>query len=299
MKRFLTTTTLIAGALTLSAAPFVQAQDAEATAEETVKVGANPIQTLIETRAKSIVNVRTVMQVSAMGQQQENRMNTTGVVVDASGLILTMNLESDDMLPIPRRTRRMMRQQGMAISMKLQSASVVVDGVEDDLDAFLVATDSELGISFLQISNLGEHKLEALDFSAAGKPALGETVYAVTRMAKAFDFAAVVRESRIGGKVKKPRTSWALTGGITGAGLPLFNAAGQPLGIFTNLSAEAGEGGKVGATLLLPARPVQTAIGRALPKAKELLAERNAAPKKEGEGEEKKDEKPAGDGSGF
>jgi S1-C subfamily serine protease len=299
MKHFLTTTTLIAGALALSAAPFVQAQDAEATAEETVKVGANPIQKLIETRAKSIVNVRTVMQVSAMGQQQENRMNATGVVVDASGLILTMNLESDDMLPIPRRTRRMMRQQGMSISMKLQSASVVVDGVEDDLDAFLVATDSELGISFLQIANLGDHKLSALDFGNAAKPQLGETVYAVTRMAKAFDFAAVVRESRIGGKVKKPRTSWALTGGINGSGLPLFNAAGRPVGIFTNLSAEAGEGGKVGASLLLPARPVKTAIGRALPKATELLAERNAAPKKEGEGEKKKDEKPAGDGSGF
>ncbi len=299
MQRIFITTTLVAGALAL-ATPLAQAQDAAGTATATVKVAGNAIAKLIEQRGAAIVNVRALLSVGAGGQSNEQHFPASGVIVDPSGLILTTNLQSTDLLNINRRMKRQMAARGMTINVKLASAKVVVEGVEEELDAFLVATDTELGISFLQIADLGDIKLHALDLTTSAKPVLGETVYAVTKMAKAFDYATVVREGRIGGKLKKPRTSYAITGGINAVGLPLFNAAGLPLGIFTTLSAEAGEGGEASANLLLPARPVRTAVGRALPKAKELLVERAA--KKDGEGEEEADkpaEKPAEGGSGF
>lgn len=297
---------LVTGAFALAALPMAHAQDAEVPAAAPAD---NPITHLIATRGKAIVTVRTVMNISFMGRNQEMRQSATGVIVDASGLILTTNLQSTDAIPQLRMMRRQLQQQGAGVSVKLQSAKVVVEGVENELDAFLVATDSELGISFLQIEDLGERTLAALSFDESAKPELGDLVYAVTKLSKAFDYATVVRDGRIGGIVKKPRTAYAITGGINALGLPLFNAAGSPLGVFTGLAADGDEGGETSANLLLPARPVKTAISRALPKATELLAERAAkkaegepkdgeGEKKDGEGE-KKAEKPPSDGSGF
>lgn len=238
----------------------------------------------------SVVTIRAVLQIkgSIMGRNidQETRVNGRGVVVDASGLVVA----SKSILKPQLRMGRRRMPAGSSFNATPISLKIVREGDETEHDAFQVATDSELGLTFLQIVKKPANDLAVLDLETTGKPEIGERVLLVTRLGKPFDYAPYLQETFIAGRIKKPRSAWILGGGLSRnnvLGLPVYNREGQLLGVFTTLTAETESGGERAGQFLLPPRPLKTAIGRALEKAKELLAGRDRKPgEKKADGDE-------------
>ncbi len=248
--------------------------------------------------APAIVNLRIVVKTQlAMGdsqQEQESTLDARGAVVDPRGLILLWNSQVSS-----NRLMEIMSQMGSEdMHLKLTPAEfhVRVRGDEKELRAFLAASDTELDIAFLQLEPVPSEPLAAIDFAAAGKSGIGQTVVSVSRLGQAFDFAPYFETARVGGELAKPRRAWILDFGLSALGLPVFSPNGEPIGVLTTvlsrLPAEAAtdstdftslfpfarqraESGSVG-VFVLPAERVRSVIAEARKRADQLLAERAA-----------------------
>lgn len=266
--------------------------------------GREQLAALLAKVRPSIVSVRAVLQIKGevMGRpiDQETQAAGHAVAVDGAGLFMA----STSLLRPQVRFGGGRGGRGGGVRMPLPdglqatpiSLKIVREGDETEHDAFLVATDTELGLVFLQSSEKPATPLAAVDLDVQGEsdaaPQIGQRVLAVSRLGKAFDYAPFLQEGFVAGQIAKPRTAWLVAGGlnVNGVlGLPMYDADGRVLGVLTTLTAEMDDGGERQGTFLLPARAAKTAVGRAAERAKELLAARAAKaaePKKAGEGGE-------------
>lgn len=276
-----------------SAAPAAAPQD-----------GREQLAALLAKVRPSIVSVRAVLQikgeVGGRAFDQETQAAGHAVAVDGAGLFMA---STTLLRPQVRFGGRGGRGGGMRMPLPdgLQatpiSLKIVREGDEAEHDAFLVATDTELGLVFLQLSDPPATPLAAVGLDGGGDaaPQIGQRVLAVSRLGKAFDYAPFLQEGFVAGQIAKPRTAWLVAGGlnVNGVlGLPMYDADGRVLGVLTTLTAEMDDGGERQGTFLLPARAAKTAVGRAAERAQELLAERAA--------KAAEPKKPAGEGGeGF
>ncbi len=269
------------------------------------------LKSLLDKVGPSIVTVKLVLktEMSMMGQSRDNEERTEvhGVVVDADGLVMINSTAiSGDALS------EMMGSEGdFSMKMTPSDIKVVIEREEKEYVAFLAATDSKVGLAFLKIEDLGDRKLAAVDFSAATDPIIGQTVAAVGRQRKAYDYAPYFETARVNGEIAKPRKAWMMDGSISGFGLPVFTQGGQVVGVLTTIQArlrddDEGAGGGMGfgrimrmlsgggmggsgGGFILPGSIVKATIGQAKAKAVEVAAER-AKQKAEGKQDEGKKE---------
>lgn len=247
---------------------------------------------LLEEKRGSVVTIKAVLksEVRAMGQSrdEESRVEVPGVVVDPSGLVLASNM--------PFSAERLMRLMGGAgamfeITITPVDIKVRVEGDDEERSAFVVATDSDLDLIFLQIEDPGDRELVAVSFDDAGSIRVGQELLALSRLGEGYDYAPFVASGRVTGQVRRPRRAWIVEGNVTGLGLPVFSRGGQVLGVLTTIpvatEADAGrgpfggmmqmfEGGGTGpfGTFLVPARTVTGLVAAARERAAELEAER-------------------------
>jgi hypothetical protein len=239
---------------------------------------------LLEKVAPSIVNVRFVLklEVTAMGQvvqNKEERSQTTGVVLDASGLILIPNsaISADRVNKMLAASGR----EGIDVSITPTDLKVIFDGGEEEHAAFLAATDRDLDLAFLQLEKPDAVELTPVTFAGGAPPAIGTQVLQVARLSEGFDFAPVFSTGWVAGKIKKPRKALAVAGGLGALGLPVFGLDGAPLGILTALESGVQEsagpmdpGGVGGRPFLIPGKALRGIIQQAVARAKEVAAER-------------------------
>jgi hypothetical protein len=257
-------------------------------------------QALLDRYAPTVVNLRVTLASEMEGSgapAEEATDEVRGAVVDPSGLILVWNSH----LSAGRMTE-LFAGGGMGAG-KLQVTAtdvrVTLPGESRDRRGFVAASDSSLDLAFVQIEEMPEAPLAAVDFASAAPVRIGDELATVSRLSSAFDRVAFVDVVRVGGELRKPRQAWILTGGnATQAGMPYFAADGRPAGVLVTFLSRAGDPtsrnpGKLFAELmslgrgqsevgpvglfLLPAERVQAVIGQARERAKELLAERQAA----------------------
>ena len=291
-----------------AAAPAVRAAEPQA------------VRALLDRHAPAIVSieavVRTEMQMGGQGEDQESNLDMVGAVVDPSGLIMLWNSRISS-----SRISDMMAIMGRAgggspddfgIDMTPLSFAVRLPGSDDTMDAFLAASDPQLDLAFLQLSEPPAEPLAAIDLAASVPLAAGDEVFAVHRLGTSFAHAPFVESAIVVGELLKPRRAWIAEGHLQGIGLPVFDAAGRPVGVLsTVLSSVAPEraaaamqgmgnmlGGGDGKTVgplgifVLPAADVARTVARSLERAQALLEER-----REGGGEaDAAAEPPAGDG---
>jgi hypothetical protein len=255
---------------------------------------------LLERYAPTIVNLRVTLSSEMEGSgapAEESTDEVRGAIVDPSGLILVWNSH----LSAGRMSE--LFSGGMAEGARLKvtptDVRVTLPGETRERRAFLAASDSSLDLAFVQLEELPEAPLAAVDFTQAAPVAIGDELATVSRMSSSFDRVAYVDVVRVGGELRKPRAAWVLTGGnATQAGLPYFAADGRPAGVLVTFLSRAGdptsrnpaklfaelmslgrgqsEVGPVG-LFLLPAERVQAVVEQARGRAKELLEERRAA----------------------
>lgn len=245
--------------------------------------------------------IRAEMRMGGEGQEQEGKIEMVGAVVDASGLVMVWNSSIS-----ASRLEEMMEATGSGggdFEMRIEPVSfhVVLPGSDERHSAFLAASDSQLDVAFLQLERLPAEPLPVISFAELGEVAVGQELYAVSRLSPSFDRAARYVPLEVIGELTKPRRGWILAGDQSSLGLPVFDAAGRPVGVLATvissvardsgampwLGGAFGEGGNDSGPLgvfLLPAAPVARAIELSKERAVKLLEERRAAGV-EGEGE--------------
>jgi S1-C subfamily serine protease len=252
---------------------------------------------LLRDAAPAIVTVKvvtkTTMQRGAKSADRESRIEIPGVVVDPGGLIMT------SIMPFaPERLLKVLSGGDDERMPQLKTVpseiKVLFEQDEKESDAFLAATDSNLGLAFLQIEGLSGRKLKAVDFSHAASPAVGDVVAAVSRLGKGYDSTAFFDTARISGEIGKPRKAWVTDHGLSTLGLPVFSPAGSVLGVLALVDsgladAQSGMDGSYGMMMqmltggggmirsfIVPAPAVAAVIEQARQQAAHRVAERAA-----------------------
>jgi hypothetical protein len=262
--------------------------------------------------------VSTKFNMGGQAQEQESRLDLNGALVDDKGLVMIWNSYISS-----SRMNEMMSDMGRGggdfrVEMRPTEFRVFVGQREEEILAFLAATDTALDLAFLQLERVPEDLPAPIRFEDGVDPQPGDEVVALNRMKKSFDFAPLVESARVGGEIRKPRRAWILDGELTGFGLPVFDLEGRPVGALTTIFSRAGEDnpfesgglgmmgmmsgqgswGPFGA-FVLPASRVASVVRLARQRADELLAEgvsARQAPAEVEEVEEVEDEGEEGDG---
>ena len=238
-----------------------------------------PEARLIETKAASVVNVQFVLEITANRggrvQELERRVRATGVVVDASGLVMLPAQAFEATVARPRfgRGRRGGRggsQEPIETTANPTNIRVSFPGDEKEYAAILGAKDSKSGLAFVLIDELGAAKPTALDTTKTATPRIGQVLFGVSRMNQTYDHAPVCTRSRVTGKITKPRLMWAIEDASRHVGKPLFTADGAVAGV---CSIQSSEGRGQGRMFLLPIESVQKVIVRAKASAAKALQE--------------------------
>lgn len=253
---------------------------------------------LLRDTAPAFVTVKVVtktsMHMGGKSADQESRVEVPGVVVDAGGLIMA------SIVPFaPERLMKLLR----GASERMPQSKTVPNDIEvlfeqDEKEhrAFLAATDSNLGVVFLQLEEPAGLKLRAVDFSHPAVAALGDLVVAVSRLGKEYDSTAYFETTRISGEINRPRRAWVIDHGLPTLGLPIFSAAGGVLGILAIVDPGLEEadsstdpsfsvvmsmltGGGGVRFFVVPAPAVAAVIDQARQQAAQKAAEREAAKK--------------------
>jgi hypothetical protein len=253
---------------------------------------------LLERFAPAVVRVeavlKTKLKMGGQGQEQDSRLDVLGAIVDAGGLVMIWNSHISS-----ARMRDLMQEMGRGDSFDYEITpvdfKVHLEGGDWESAAFVAATDTSLDLAFLQLEDLPEQPLTAVDFSEGREASVGDEVVVVSRMGRSFDFAPHLESARIGGRLEKPRPAWILDGELTAFGLPVFDLDGHPVGALTTVLSRVVEEtgldthgfgqllgrffaprqiqGPLGA-FILPAERVRGVVAQAKERAAELLAQR-------------------------
>jgi hypothetical protein len=208
---------------------------------------------LLRDVAPSIVTVKvlskTTVQSGGKNEERESRVELPGLVVDAGGLVLT------SILPFaPEYLVKLLAGGGSRtphITTVPSDIEVLFEQDGKEYGAFLAATDSKLGIAFLQIESLGGRTPHAVDFSRPVTLAVGDLVGTVSRLSRTYDSAPYVQTARVGGEIAKPRQAWGLDDGISGVGQPIFLlATGHAVGLLALVGAESADADSTGESSL-------------------------------------------------
>jgi len=259
------------------------------------------VQSLVAKQSASIVTVKAVLKMQTKGggssQSSESRTEMQGVVVDPSGLIMVSS--------VPFSPGKLMEMMGMPSSDAADGPKitptdfkVIFERDEKEYPAFLAATDTTLGLTFIQVTDLAGRAVTPVTFAGAPAPALGDPVFALSRLSKGYDYALFYESARVSGAIAKPRAALMLDGGISELGLPVFALSGAPIGVLTNIttgvsSGESNEGasmrmmmrlfgggggGNRPSVFVVPAAAVSPVIAQARARAAEITAQRAKTP---------------------
>lgn len=236
---------------------------ADETATETGPASTH--QALIDGKAGAVVSLKFVLNVNInfQGQQMNREVNqqVVGVVVDASGFVMVPASAFDVSMNLPPQVD--------ATSTPV-NIRVIFPGDDKEYPAILGAKDSKLGLAFVLIKDLGDKKPTVVDLANTAEPAVGDTLYGVSRLDQGFDHAPICSEVRVIGKVTKPRTMWALAGTMQFLAEPLYTADGAVTGVCI---AQSGVGSESQSVFLLPLEVAAPTVKRAKREADRALDE--------------------------
>ncbi len=263
---------------------------------------------ILNSKSALIVTVKFVLKAEVMNESHEQKMETPGVVVDETGLIMLNGAALGGSKTIEAGP------QTIEMKTTVDDIKVVFGSETEEYEAVLAAKDSKLNLGFVQIKDLKGKKIQALKFAEGPDPEVGQALTGISRLGRRFDYAPYFQTAMPCGEVKTPIQMWPLCGGFAEAGLPLFDRSGRTVGVAAMPSiSDDGSEDTVNANMLmsllgmgsgaktlcflLPARTVSETVEKARKQAVEALTKIKEGGKegeKEGEkGAEKEGEKQA------
>lgn len=217
---------VIASLALLASAMTVQAEDAavRAKAKELMEKNKDAIVTI------KLVTTTRYVYMGRESHKQENKMEVTGTVLDASGLTVLSYYSTD---PYSAMGDFSYESGGDKVEFKPETSVnelkiVLADGTE--IPADFVLKDPDLDLAFVKPK---EKLTQAPPFIALAKPAAEpevlDSIISIGRMGREVNRANCVKLGSIDAMVKKPRTFYVCDSGLLGC--PVFNAKGETLGL--------------------------------------------------------------------
>lgn len=191
---------------------------------------------VLERVQQNIVTVRAVISVDvkAEGESQSNesKFSMQGVVLTDDGLVMASGalLSSESF----KQLLGLGDDESVSFTITPQSFKIIFGAETKEYDAKLVATDSQLGIAFLKITNLEGRTITPIAFSNE-ELSVGIELISVSRLPKGYDYAPYFSTGRIISEVSKPRKAYLIEGNISELGLPVYNMRGEALGVLVIL----------------------------------------------------------------
>lgn len=214
-------------------------------------------EALVEQKAPAIVSLKYVLKYEGGERPQDAR----GAVVDPTGLVVLANeyLGGQDV--------------------KATGIKVLFGSDPKEWESVVVARDSTLGLAYVQVIGL-DKAVPAIDLAKGAEPKLAQDLTLVWRDTRGFDFAAGISRHYVSGRIEKPRAMWTLGGDGVSVGMPLFDAAGRPVGVSASQGGSEGtedDGGR--RTVLLPLADAMKSLDAAKKKVPDAVAKAAEAKK--------------------
>ncbi|MHC4078531.1 MAG: hypothetical protein ACYST0_08860 [Planctomycetota bacterium] len=225
---------------------------------------------IVDAHVAGVVTVNVVIKIEFRGQSQERRLQSRGMLVSDTGLIMTHDGVVEPNVNVQARGRRI-----QDVKTAVEDIKVVFGNEEEEQESFLVGKDSKLGFAFLQVRGFDAKKrsIPVPDYSKAQKPQVGKIVVTPNRLEKGFDYAPYFAFGWIVGEIKKPQKALLLSSG-THVGLPAYDLSGNLVGAHARLKPSVGRSNP--RTVLLKGGVVNGAIQQAQKRAQKMLAEQKS-----------------------
>jgi hypothetical protein len=136
----------------------------------------------------------------------------------------------------------------------------------------VVARDTVLNLAWVQVLGL-EKPVAAVDLAVGDDPVLGQDLQSLWRTGRGFDHAVAMGRHYVSSRVEKPRVMWSLSGDGVAVGVPVYDAAGKPVGVTsTQGGSKSGEDGDdESGTYLLPLADVRKSLASAKTRVAEAI----------------------------
>lgn len=167
---------------------------------------------------------------------QDQRIQVHGTVLDGSGLAV-MSLTTLDPSELITAQAARGRGAGAAITVTAETSDLryrLADGKE--VPVRVVLRDKELDLAFLRPVEKPATAMAAIDVASA-RPAAIDPVIVLYRLPEFAEWQASTLFASVQAVIEKPRSLFALTGGVYGA--PVFDTRGRFVGVVLRLKNEA------------------------------------------------------------
>ena len=186
-------------------------------------------QRLVTVHGASAVTLQIVVKMSAgdMGDNQSER-EIDGVVVDASGLIVTTNSSID-----PTASYAAMTGDSGGYSSKVVGVKILT-GDGQEIPAKVVLRDQDRNLAFLRPLQKLKKPFTAIGFARSGTAHVGESIFILGRLGKSGSRQNSITSERLVSVITRPRLMYVMLPNMyTALGNIVFNESGQPLGLLT------------------------------------------------------------------
>ncbi len=196
----------------------------------------------------AVVTVKLAIKQSvSMGGREnksETKTETTGTVIDPSGLTVVSLATTDPSSTVKEAYARAIAARGGDMSQfkfdsELNDVKIVLaDGTE--IPAEVVLRDKDLDLAYLRPSDKPAKPLAFIDLGKDAKAQILDEVIVINRLSQAADRTPAVSIGRIEGIIEKPRTFYLLGQSMWGysLGAPVFSTDGKLIGIVLLRSAK-------------------------------------------------------------
>jgi S1-C subfamily serine protease len=208
----------------------------------------------------AVVTLQVVQKVTARGKSSENKLETTGTVVDPSGLAV-LSLSSCDPSELSRRLYGESSAEIEITDLKF----LLEDGTE--VPGEIVLRDKDLDLAFVRPKTKPATPMAAIDLAKSSHAQVLDQLVALNRLKRAAGRAYSASMERVSAVVQKPRTFY-IPDAIqteTSPGSPVFTLDGGIVGIvvYRAVSASGGNARDCITPIILPAEDIAKAAAQA------------------------------------
>ncbi|MCX6344538.1 MAG: serine protease [Armatimonadetes bacterium] len=219
---------------------------------------------IYEANKDAIVTVEMVIEMSMDSDKRETKSNSTGVIIDPSGLVITSLAESN---PGDMSERLMGGDSSMQMTSKVIDAKIrLSDNTEVPVD--IVLRDRDLDMVFLRPKKAADQPFKYIDLSQSAAPLLMDQTLTFSRLGQIANRSISISLNRVSAIVTKPRLCYVVSN-INSLGCPSFTTDGKIVGI-TLLRTSAGRDDSSGSSIydkmlpvILPCATIQNAAAQA------------------------------------
>jgi len=198
---------------------------------------------VFEQQKNAVVTVEFVVKqnFSMMGmgsESEESRIETTGTVIDATGLTVVA-LSATDPMSMMAGLMGGMLGDDVQMQSEVTDARILTDGTP--IQATVVLRDKDNDLAFVRPVTPPESPLPFIDLSNNAQPGLLDQIVVVERLGKVASRIHTVDIVRVTGIVERPRLFYITPSQAVGA--PAFSLDGKCVGIFVTRMMEQGDSG--------------------------------------------------------